>query len=638
MPKKATKTTAVLPEEQAPIFVQLARSITSDGLSEDGHKVQAMHRSPMAHQHLKDPFTVADYDAQRPAEADPKSWEQIFKVCDSWYQKNGLIRNIIDLMSDFCVAGVQISSPDAMEQAVLRKWFKLVRGKHVSERIANMLYRVGNVGIRKQFGKVRTGLKEEWAKSVTALQRAEINIPEPKEDTGLVPYKYVTIPPKYIRVPTPEVTAFLDEPWYGLKITKDALNSMLMTDQDFVESDLISQLPEDIKEALSTGKAVRLDNSKFKMLHYKKDDFDKRFAYPLIYAALSDLFLYSKMQLADRNVVDSAIKRVVFVKVGDAKTGQIPEMEYLQEMGRMIAQAGAGGSESYIVTQPWLEIEADSGNLHSFLGKQKYEAILEAIYATFGVPAALTGTASGAAANNFMSMKVLVKKLEYVRDMLKEFWADELKHVCKSFGFDKPVFLTFTYQELGDESAIKKLIQDMYDRDVISDETYRYMMQIDHQLEELRLQDDMEKRKARSVSPKAGPFHSPMLDSDIKKMTVQQGTHPPEAWGVIPEGDPRAARLDMQNRHQITLLEKQGKIAWDAADHQSDLDIKYENAKPQPTTTTTETPTKKVTKKSVKKSAPPKKAVKKAPGQGRPKNSRDTNQRQRRTMKAPNKK
>ena len=405
MAKKTKSTTVetdapVTQEQQMPIFVQMASLIGPEGQLLDDNEFSVLgHRSPSSQEHVNQPFDVGAYDVQRPAEADPKTWEKIFEACDNWYQKNGLIRNIIDLMADFCVAGVQVSSPDPNEQAVLRKWFEIVNGEHVSERIANMLYRLGNVGIRKQFGKVKVDFKEQLQKAA-AQMKTEVRAPDEIVDERVMPYKYITISPKHINVPSPEISAFLDEPYYGLRIRKNPRRALNQLDNEINDEVLMKKLPSDIREALKTGKTVKLDNDRFKMLHYKKDDFDKRFAFPLIYAALSDLFLYSKMQLADRNVVDSAIKHITFIKIGDVKTGLIPPMEHVEDMTKKIAKAGAGGSKSCIVTHPFIDLISDTGTLATFLGKAKFEIVLEAIYATFGIPAALTGTASGAAANN----------------------------------------------------------------------------------------------------------------------------------------------------------------------------------------------------------------------------------------------
>jgi len=645
MAKKATAKTTKATQPNASIFEQMSLLIGDQGQLLDDRALA--HRSPGGREHLNQAFDINAYDVQRPAEADPKTWEGIFTVCDNWYQKNGLIRNIIDLMADFCVAGIQISSTNMGEQAVLRKWFEKVDGLHVSERIANMLYRLGNVGVRKQHAKVKIDLRKRW-QEISAETKVEIKIPDHIKDETVLPYKYVTIGPKHIKVPRPEVAAFLTEPYYCLKIKKD-LQWISRLDNDIDNEELMKLIPEDIREALTSGNTVRLDNDTFKMLNYKKDDFDKSYSFPLIYAALSDLTLWSKMQLADRNIVDSASKHVVFVKVGDPKGVVMPTIEYMEDLAQKVNKAGTGGSKSYVITHPFIELVSDPGTLAAFLGKAKFENVIESIHATFGTPAALTGTASGTAANNFMQVKVLIKKLEYVRQILQKFWNDEIKHVHASCGLKAPFFITFAYQELGDEAAIKKLIQDMYDREVLSDESYRYMMGVNHELEESRISREREERQRQARPPKAGPFHTGAnFVTDAMKIAIQGGSYTPEDFGINLEDnriDPqiRKPRLEVQNELAIKLAEKTAKLDMDKAEKQIELDIRYENEIPQPVTTTTETPTTKITKKSVRKVGTKpgsKKATKKpkgVPGTGRPKNSSDKTKRKQRTMRAPNK-
>ena len=655
---------AELPEKplfdmsKMPVAIQLAGEVA--GKQFTAEQVYAMmHRSPSQRgKHLKEPFTTKDYDKARPAEADPKGWDNVFTVCDSWYQECGLVRNIIDLMADFCVAGIQISCTDPDHQKLLRTWFMKARGEETSERIANMLYRLGNVGIRKLHsdgGSVK--VKKEWIEAQAKLKR-EARLPKPVKTEGKFPYKYVILDPRYIKVPNPLISAFLEEPYYELQFSKDPLDGVASVLFNKVsETKLIKRIQcDDIKTALETGKAVPLDNNRFKMLHLKKDT-NKSYAFPILYAAHDDLALYNKMKLADKNIVDSAIEHITFMQIGDPEKGLVAREEHVVAMAQDIKDAGAGGSKSYIVTPAPIKIHEAKGTLATFLGKGKFDAVLDAIYGAFGIPSALTGTATGAAANNYMAMKVLVKKLEYVRRVLRDFWLEEISQVCDAFGIASKVFLTYTYQELGDEAAMKKLIQDMFDRDAISLETYRYLMGADHELEDLRLTSDRTDRRTGMKTPKAGPFHSGAnLESDLMKIGLQQGIYNMEDLGYDLEGRRvkpaiREPRMVMQVDEAIRLAKAQGKIENDTMDHKHELDLEMQDkqsktaievAKNSPAPVVNapsgNKPSKKATKKVSKTST--KKIVKKPkdiPGKGRPKNSTDDTKRKERTMKAPNK-
>ena len=55
--------------------------------------------------------------------------------------------------------------------------------------------------------------------------------------------------------------------------------------------------------------------------------------------------------------------------------------------------------------------------------------------------------------------------------MLKSFWMKEIKIVQKAMGFRFPAELHFDSIVLSDEAAQKKLLLDLADRDIISQET-----------------------------------------------------------------------------------------------------------------------------------------------------------------------
>ena len=536
---------------------------------------------------VKDDFTVTDYMIQRPAEDSPANWDAIFQVCNKWYKENSIVRNIIDLMGDFCVAGVQISSPDPGQQAILRKWFKTVEGYRISERIANMLYRLGNVGVRKMHATATVRNKEEWKKAVADAQaryNVEIKLPEPDYSEKRIPAKYAIINPRQIDMPRPEIAAFLGEPVYYLKMPFGGLDSAMHLGGSGIDSNkYLDKIPKDIQDALKHGKPVLLDNDRFAMFHYKKDD-DSKFAYPLIYAALSDLSLYSKMSLADRNVVDSAITRKVFVLLGDAEQNLVLDEQYMEYFAQKIAKAGVGGSSSYIMSPPYLSLVSDDGKLASFLGKAKYEIVLQAIYTGFGIPAALTGDAKGAAANNYMSMKVLVRKLEYVRRLITGFWEEEARKVCYAFSLTAPYYITFSHQELGDEAAMKKLVEGMYDRGVISDESYREQGNFNAQMEDYRIKAEDVEREARERRILTTPLHNGNWENEAKKIAVQQGAYALEEIGV-PTHDVSVLRKNKVElgTDQATKLADQGhKLQMKMVEKQSELKIQEQKSAPKP--------------------------------------------------------
>ena len=64
-------------------------------------------------------FSRSDYDSFRPGEAIPTKQKRIMGMCMSAYDRVGIIRNVIDLMSDFASQGLVLVHPNKNIEKVL---------------------------------------------------------------------------------------------------------------------------------------------------------------------------------------------------------------------------------------------------------------------------------------------------------------------------------------------------------------------------------------------------------------------------------------------------------------------------------------------------------------------------------------
>ena len=81
-------------------------------------------------------------------------------MCMDAYDTVGLIRNIIDLMSDFSAQGIVLVHPNKTIERFYRKWFEKVSGKERSERFLNNLYRCGNVVVHRRTAKIKPEIEQ----------------------------------------------------------------------------------------------------------------------------------------------------------------------------------------------------------------------------------------------------------------------------------------------------------------------------------------------------------------------------------------------------------------------------------------------------------------------------------------------
>lgn len=108
----------------------------------------------------------------------------------------------------------------------------------------------------------------------------------------------------------------------------------------------------------------------------------------------------------------------------------------------------------------------------------------------------MTGLAgqSGGFTNNFISLKTLIERLEYGRDLLSQFWMEEIRYVQKSMGFNHPAEIHFDNMVLSDEAAEKNLLIQLADRDIISIETLRDRFGELNNIENVRVKNETKQR------------------------------------------------------------------------------------------------------------------------------------------------
>lgn len=102
---------------------------------------------------------------------------------------------------------------------------------------------------------------------------------------------------------------------------------------------------------------------------------------------------------------------------------------------------------------------------------------------------------------------------------------------------------------LYDEAAEKMLWFQLYDRHLVDDATLQEKFGMIPDVVAMRIKQEERQRDAGRKPPKATPFHDPQTDHELKKIALQQGTVSPTETGI--EKDPKAAGdkslIDHQN-------------------------------------------------------------------------------------------
>ena len=485
---------------------------------------------------VRNQFSRKDYEYFRPDERVPSKQKEIIAFCMEAYKKVGLIRNVIDLMADFGCQGVQIVHPNPKIQKFFRGWFKRVNGSAISERFLNLLYRSGNVIIKRSTMKI--GIKDvNDLQKTTGDEGDGILRPDMEKELDLkplrrvIPGKYSFLSPISLEVLGGELAQFVGKPEYAIKISQN-LRRAITNPKSTEDKNLIKGLSSEIKKAAKSGQQfLKLDSDKICVYHYKKDDWQV-WADPMINSLLDDLMLLEKMKLADLAALDGAISQVRLWRLGSLEHEIFPTDAAVSKLADILISNPGGGAFD-LIWGPELDFKSSGTNVHQFLGSEKYEPVLNNIYAGLGIPPTLTGSATSSGfTNNYISLKTLVQRLEYGRDRLRDFWERELALVQKAMGFRFPAQVIFDRMILSDESSEKSLLIQLADRGIISHETLLERFGEMNDLENLRSKREHKARQKDGSVQKASPWHNPEKEHDLAKIAMQRGIVTPSEVGL----------------------------------------------------------------------------------------------------------
>lgn len=494
---------------------------------------------------VRDYYTRQDYEYFRPNEALAKKPKDIIKQCMGAYKQVGLLRNVIDLMSDFGSQGIKLVHPNENIQKFYRDWFEQVKGADRSERFLSLLYRAGIVPIRRTNAKITRKIKRDMR--AYAADKPE---KKPKIEKNVIPWRYTFISPALLDVVGDELTQFVGENKYALKVPSNLYN-IIKYPKNAAEKQLVAKIPQEIRNAIIKGDGTLiLDKNDVTIKFYKKDDW-QNWADPMLYSIMDDVIMLEKLKLADRAALDGIISQVRLWKLGnlDKDVLLFPDAAAVNKLINILS-SNPGGGPFDIVWGPELTFEETSTEAYKFLGQTKYDPTLNNIYAGLGIPSTLTGAGDNAGfTNNFISIKTLVKRLEYGRSVLTGWWNEELYRVQKAMGFKRPATVQYDRMILTDESAEKALLKDMWDRNLITDSTILERLGEDAEMERLISNREEKERKAKKRLPKAGPYLTAEKEHELAKLAIGKGFVKPSDVGVdVTESYEKEPFIEILNR------------------------------------------------------------------------------------------
>lgn len=477
---------------------------------------------------VRPPMGRGDYEFFRPDERIPvgntqEDYRKIMKLCKSAYERIGVIRSVIDLMSEFTIKGIEIVHPDEGPNNFYKAWFTKVKLEDRSERFASWFYKSGQAVVRRKFGQLSDS-------QVRQMRRTEAEDLKDNGVKGRIPLEYVFYDPSTVEVVGGMLGGFSDQKNFALRLPVTSLSKFAKSNNS-LEKKVFDGLPQEVKDAIagkgnnttSTHYLLPIPEDKVYVAFYKKDDSDI-WAKSFIYSILQDVFYNDKLYLAKTATLDSWTNIIRLWKIGNSA-----EKMYMSPVQRArlasILQHNTGGGGMDIIWGDDIELEEfypPIEKLSQF--SESYNSILMGL----GISDVLVGGATGSAgqSGSVLGLKNLVTRIACGRRAIKDWIESEIDIIQKNMGFKKRPYVRFTYEDLHDERTYYNLLIQLLDRNVISDKTVLERINEIPNLEATRIAEEEKMRGDNTKPEKASPFHNPTLPEqrqhEIKKIKLSE--------------------------------------------------------------------------------------------------------------------
>jgi hypothetical protein len=477
---------------------------------------------------VRPPMTWKDYEFFRPDERIPygntqESYRRIMNLCNQAYESVGVIRSVIDLMSEFTIKGIDIVHEDEGPSKFYKAWQKRVKLEDRAERFASSLYRRGATVVRRKFGQLD---KNE----VRKMQRTNSSDLLDNNSYGRIPLEYVFYNPANIEIVGGILGTMSGRKIYAIRLPVSNLTAIASPKND-EERKSYNELPEEIKQIID-GKTnknlvgghylLKIPEDKIYVANYKKDDFDL-WGKSFIYSILRDVFYNEKLHLAKTAALDSWTNVVRIWNIGDSANGMYMTPAQRARLASIL-QHNTGGGGLDIIWGDDLELKEFYPPMDKI---SNINADYNGILLGLGIADVLVGGQTGSGqGSNIIGLKNLITRIACGRRAIKEWIEAEIDIIQRNMGFNKRPFVRFTYEDLHDERTYFNLLVQLLDRNVISDKTVLERINEIPDVEMQRISEEEKSRSNDTKPEKASPFHNPTLPEqrshEIKKIKLQE--------------------------------------------------------------------------------------------------------------------
>ena len=523
--------------------------------------------------------------------------------CMMAYLGYGVVRNIIDLYSDFATEGLEIEHPDESVRNFYRTWASKVA---LRDRIHCMflnLFVSGNVFVHRRWASLddqeKRAMKRAKASELinnTLLirgtsrdttiegretgfidwflsQKGEINLtddskndkkataqapPSPSEDATpdnpemRIPWGYTFLNPLQMEMRGRKLRG--DSYWVMAIDKRDTLdlarglgmtsryNQDLGTTEVNLPREFLSRIQAYNGPGAGYSAEVKLSKEELSVVQApgKWDWFD--WAIPFCFPALRALSFKDCLRNMEIKACQSVINSIFLFKLGDIEHGMPAEDEHFERLADMLQMPGQALN---ILWNEAIEAEVIQADVKGIFDPQKHDSADKDILTALGIPEVLVGGKGGNFSNSYIAVATVLERLESYRDKVYDWLMGEAKVIADAMGFQKLPSIKFGRTSLKDEKAYQAFLTGLYDRGILSGDTILREADTNAEIEASKMKEEKEKYREKDIFEPKGPF--------VKDPKV------PPAGGAAPPGGGAKKPKTPNGRPQNTSTGPTGK-------------------------------------------------------------------------------
>ena len=308
-----------------------------------------------------------------------------------------------------------------------------------------------------------------------------------------------------------DLAVFVGEKKYGLRVSSHALSKM----RSLISSNpqLKTQLPPELQDYFDgkktvydgTDMLVPIQSENLYVDHYKKKDSDV-WAKSFIYSILHDVVYNEKLRVAKISALDGFQNVVRLWKIGNIKEEIFPAADQFVKLANIL-ENHSGAGQMDIIWDDLIQFEDYYPPLEKL---QSFDETYESILLGLGVHRSLIGgsDSSSGVTNAFVGLRNMMKRIDAVRRALVCWIETEMDKIDLAMGFRTKSSVKFSLNNLFDQQAYFKLLQDLNDRDIISNQSLIEKIGEDWDIEKSRIKEE---KDDEDMPEKKGPFVNPLI-------------------------------------------------------------------------------------------------------------------------------